>query len=128
MQCESEGPTGPMQDCAKDCTEPMKQMSGGPCKAPRPGANELAAKQVYELERFVAEEQGRSNERFADKLTTELIRAREIGQREGREDQQAYILKQSATIAKLQECNATLRRDNAKLLTDAILLQLLFRA
>lgn len=73
-----------------DCTQPpnIDRARGYATKSPRPGANEMAIEQTTRINRYVEET-----------IQTELIRAREIGQREGREDCEREVDSQN----KLQE-------------------------
>lgn len=77
-------------------TEPAIQGKANCAQAPRPGYNEMAEQQ---MQGFAIE--------FSESVKTKLIRAREIGQREGREDRQDEI-------TRLVEHKAALMRDLAR--------------
>jgi hypothetical protein len=81
MNCEGQEASAPANYAAQDCckTEPAKN--------PYPGFNEMAEEQI-----------GRIAAVTLDKVKTELIRAREMGQRERREESAQQMKHLQATI------------------------------
>lgn len=78
-------PTPPYADQAKSC-DPSPKSVGGCTATPRKGYNEMAASQLNSIVDQFRHIDQQNVIRTNDVITKELVRAREVGQREGRED------------------------------------------